>query len=188
MTIAQTLEPHWFDDNLAIAGALSRDDMARFVGQGCRMLIDLRDGSEAGGAGLLSTEERAYAGRLGIEYHSIPLSPGGRCEDSIAAVRQLLSRSVGRTVLHCSDGARAAAMALIHLGCDQGAMLGECYARAEALRARDCNVEEFMDLWVEYILYHPDDRATAVTRRRQQAGACPAANPRRPISWSEPGH
>jgi hypothetical protein len=79
---------------------------------------------------------------------------GLRDDRTIATVRDLVCQARGQAVLHCTDGARATAMALIHLGCDEGATLGQCYAYDQAIAARWPRLDALTELWIGYILDH----------------------------------
>jgi uncharacterized protein (TIGR01244 family) len=156
---------HWLDERLAIAAGLSTGDLGRFAGDGGRTIIDLREDDEASVGGMIFAAGAARAAALGIGYQRVPMSHRAPAERSVETGRALLCDVSGRILLHCTDGARAAALALIHLGCDRGVALGDCYARAELLRVRCGGVGRLLEFWVGYVLGHAEDRVMGIGRR-----------------------
>lgn len=141
---------HRFSERIVIGGNLAAADLSWLASQECPEIIDLRTPDEDAIGGLSFADERRLAADLGIAYHHVPMMRAMRAKDAIAAVRALLRPVAARVLLHCTDGARAGALALIHLGCDAGRSLGECYIRAARLP-----VQPPVEAWVGYILDEP---------------------------------
>lgn len=151
---------HDLSERIVIGGTLLAADLAWLASQGCSTIIDLRTPAENAIGGLSSTEERRLASDLDIVYHHVPIARGMRANEAIAEVRAILRATPGRALLHCTDGARAGTLGLIHLGCDAGRSLGECYKQAARLP-----VQPPVEAWVSYIL---DDPRRGARQRRSK--------------------
>jgi len=141
---------HQLSDQIVICGSLAAADLSWLASQRRATVIDLRTVGEEVSGGLSFAEERRLATELGIAYHHIPIARGIRPKEAVAEVRVLLRAAAARVLLHCTDGARAGAVALIHLGCDAGRSLGQCYTQAAQLP-----VQPPVEAWVGYILDEP---------------------------------
>jgi uncharacterized protein (TIGR01244 family) len=143
------------NERMAIAGILTAGDLEQLTAQGYRTVIDLRADGEPPPEALPPREERQRAAELGVSYHQVPIVMGLTSNASVGAVRRLLREADGSVVLHCASGRIATALALIYSACDEGATLGECFARAEAM-GLDCDGSPgLLAFWVGYILEHP---------------------------------
>ncbi len=141
---------HHLTERIIVCGHLSAADLSWLASHESPTVIDLRTPPEDALGGLSFAQARRLAVDLGIAYHNVPIAPAMTSRDGIAEVRGILNATAGCVLLHCTDGARAGALALIHLGCDVGRSLGECYTRAAELP-----VPAPVEFWVGYILDEP---------------------------------
>jgi uncharacterized protein (TIGR01244 family) len=152
---------HHLIGRIVVCGHLATADLAWLALQAHPTAIDLRTPAEDGVGGLSFAEAHRLAVDLGIAYHHVPIARGIRSRDGIGEARAILRAAPGCVLLHCPDGLRAGALALIHLGCDAGRSLGECYTQAAKLP-----VQPPVEVWVGYILDEPYQGRPPVPERR----------------------
>jgi protein tyrosine phosphatase (PTP) superfamily phosphohydrolase (DUF442 family) len=119
---------------------------------GSRTVIDLRTPEDSLDGQLAPPDEKVWARHLGVAYHHVPIALGACNDGAITRVRELLRIEPAPIFLHCSDGARAAALVLIHLACDRNVVLGECYAWARVLEQQHRGLAALVHLWVGYTM------------------------------------
>jgi uncharacterized protein (TIGR01244 family) len=141
-----------FDTGLAVAGELSHADVNAIATAGYRMVLDLRANGESGLGGLCPEAEQTLVQQLGLEYLQVPVLVGAYNDAAVAQVRRILRERTGPALLHSSHGGRALALGLIHLACDHGATLGECYARAGAMGVDWARTPTLLTFWIDYTL------------------------------------
>lgn len=143
-----------FSDQVTLGSSIGMEELRDLASADHRAVIDLRHSNESWGNGLEPGDLARRATALGVTYHQIAIVPGARDDGAIAAVRALLRHTSGRVLLHCTDGSRAAALALIHLACDRGETLGQCYSRAQTLEHQTTQLGSLVPMWIGYILDH----------------------------------
>ena len=99
---------------IVTAGQPSAAELAELAAAGVEIVIDLRGASEPRGF-----DEPAAAGKLGLEYHSVPVD-GGVGPREFDAVRTLLRTRGPRPVLvHCKSANRVGAALIPYLMLDE---------------------------------------------------------------------
>jgi uncharacterized protein (TIGR01244 family) len=153
-----------FTERLTLGGAVGIAELHAAAETDHHMVIDLRTDPEVATVGIDPAAEEQCATALGLDYRRIPVSTEEGDDEPVSRVRALLRDADRRVLLHCTDAARAAALALIHLACDEGASLGECYAIFRTLELPAARRAAVVSWWVGYILDHAahDDRRSDV--------------------------
>ncbi len=120
-------------EQLALAGTLVLADIAEIGRRGYQTLIDLRTDGEPAAGGLSPAEVRQHATALGLAYRQIPVSVPALNDATVETVRRTLWEAKGPILLHCVSGRRAGALALMHLSCEEGASVEQCFAKAQVI-------------------------------------------------------
>lgn len=117
------------NDELAIAGQLTCDDLKQIALEGFQSVLNLRSPTEEG----FLTDEQPLAEVLGLAYMNAPLTADA-IDDALAnRVLQLIDYLPKPILIHCSSGMRAAAMALMHVATRQGMTLDRAFGQARRM-------------------------------------------------------
>lgn len=139
---------------VAIAGALTRDDLADLRRRGYTAVLDLRLRDEPVTSGLSPAEEEVEAGKAGLAYRRIEVSAQALEDRVVDRVREALAVSPGPVVVHCASGRRAAVLTTLDRGCREGWTPEQCLARLREL-GHDCEpAPALRDLLVSYLSRH----------------------------------
>lgn len=139
------------NDWLAIAGTLICEDIAALALRRYRTFIDLRADSEPAAGGLSPRAVQRCVSALGLSYRQIPVLATALNDATVDAVRRTLREVEKPILLHCASGRRAGALALMHLGCEQGASVEQCLTRAQVMGLDFDGLPPLRDFFVSYL-------------------------------------
>jgi uncharacterized protein (TIGR01244 family) len=155
MVIAQELHMlHVFNDQLAIAGTLVREDLVEIAKRGYRTLVDLRTACAPAAGGLKPEEVRHGAIRRGFVYCQLPISLTALDDVVIARVRRTLQEAATPVLVHCVSGRCAGALALVHLACEQGWTAAQYFHHLRALGLHIETLPPVCDVLMKYVARH----------------------------------
>lgn len=117
------------NDDLAIAGQLTSDQLQQITQQGYKSVVNLRSPDEEG---FLSNEQQEIEA-LGLYYINVPIKVEGINDEVAAQVLQKLDELSKPALVHCNNSMRSAAIALMHIATHQGVSLGQAFTQAEQL-------------------------------------------------------
>lgn len=117
------------NDDLAIAGQLTPDQLPQITQQGYKSVVNLRSPDEEG---FLSNEQQEIEA-LGLYYINVPIKVEGINDEVAAQVLQKLDELSKPALVHCNNSMRSAAIALMHIATHQGVSLGQAFTQAEQL-------------------------------------------------------
>lgn len=117
------------NDDLAIAGQLTSDQLPQITQQGFKSVVNLRSPDEEG---FLSNEQQEIEA-LGLYYINVPIKVEGINDEVAAQVLQKLDELSKPALVHCNNSMRSAAIALMHIATHQGVSLGQAFTQAEQL-------------------------------------------------------
>ncbi len=117
------------NDELAIAGQVSVEELKHSVEDGFRSVLNLRSPNEEG----FLTQEQQIAESLGLCYVNIPISVEGLDAALVTQVLQRLDRLPKPALVHCNTAMRAAAIALIRIATRQGIPLDRAFDQVQEL-------------------------------------------------------
>lgn len=117
------------NDELAIAGQITLEDLQSLVEEGFRSVVNLRSSSEEG---FLDTEQ-SKTELLGLSYVNIPTKLHETDLDIILTVIRQIAEMPKPMLLHCDNGIRSAKIALIHVAIKQGMDLDQVFQRVMQL-------------------------------------------------------
>jgi len=133
---------------VATAGQPSAEELERLAGAGYRVILDLRAPGEP-----RSFDEPQTARDLGLDYHSLPVTPMGLSDSIFDRFLELMREPANRPILvHCASANRVGALLLPYFVLDQGK-----------------NEQEALELALEVGLRSQElaDKALDYTRRHQ---------------------
>ncbi len=151
-------------EQLALAGTLVHADIAEIGRRGYQTLIDLRTDREPAAGGLSPAEVRQHATALGLAYCQIPVSVPALNDATVETVRRALREAEGPVLLHCVSGRRAGALALMHLGCEEGASVEQCFAKAQVIGLDWDSLPGLREFCIEYISRHLSSQRRVTVR------------------------
>jgi len=117
------------NDDLAIAGQLTSDQLQQITQQGFKSVVNLRSPDEEG---FVSNEQQQIEA-LGLYYINVPIKVEGINDRVAAQVLQKIDELSKPTLVHCNNSMRSAAIALMHIATHQGVSLGQAFNQAEQL-------------------------------------------------------
>lgn len=117
------------NDELAIAGQISPDQLPQIVGEGFRSILNLRSPEE----GTFELSEEVKAELFGLNYVNFPLNFDNLHEDTILRTFKLINELTKPLLVHCDTGIRSALIVLIYITMQQGATPKQAFRQAESL-------------------------------------------------------
>lgn len=115
------------NDELAIAGQISADELSLIAKQGYKSILNLRTPDEEG----FNDLEQLSAWDLGLKYLNIPMH---QINPHMALfVLQQITELPKPMLIHCDCASRSVAMALIYIATRQGVSLEDAFAQAKKL-------------------------------------------------------
>jgi len=117
------------NDELAIAGQISPDQLPMILEDGFRSILNVRSPQEEG---FLELEEEK-AELMGLYYVNFPLSFEHLHEDILLQTFKLINELSKPLLVHCDTGIRAALIVLIHITMQQGATPKQAFRQASQL-------------------------------------------------------
>lgn len=119
--------------NLEIADQPTAEELSSLKEEGFTAVINLRRAGEAGQT-IDPTAEGELARQAGLDYLSVPVGGEPLGATQVETVCDLLQNHAdGKVLLHCKQGGRAAALALIYLSRVEGWPADEVVQRGRAL-------------------------------------------------------
>ncbi|MDJ0707579.1 MAG: sulfur transferase domain-containing protein [Leptolyngbyaceae cyanobacterium MO_188.B28] len=117
------------NDELAIAGQILPEQLKQLADQGYRSVLNLRSPDEKG----FSSNEQQQAEAFGLYYANVPAQMEQIDGESATFVLQCINELPKPELVHCGNGALAAAMVLMHIAIRQGATMNQAFERIEQL-------------------------------------------------------
>jgi len=117
------------NDELAVAGQITPDQLQELVMEGYRSILNLRLPSETG---FLSSEQH-QAAALGLYYINFPVRTDVINNEVVTQVLQQIRQLPKPLLVHCDSAIRSAALALIYISTQRGITLTQAIKRAEQL-------------------------------------------------------
>ncbi|MEA5604322.1 beta-lactamase hydrolase domain-containing protein [Nostoc sp. UHCC 0252] len=104
------------NDDLAIAGQITLDQLRQIAEEGYRSVLNLRLSSETG----LLADEQEKAEFLGLYYLNFPTKTEDINHQSTLQIYQTISGLPKPTLIHCDNSVRSAAIVLLYIAIKQG--------------------------------------------------------------------
>ena len=117
------------NDELAIAGQILPEQFKQLADQGFKSVLNLRSPDEKG----FSSNEQQQAEAFGLYYANVPAQIESIDDESAMSVLQYIKELPKPGLVHCKNGALAAAMVLMHIAIRQGATMNQAIERVEQL-------------------------------------------------------
>lgn len=117
------------NDEVSISGQISPEQLQEIVRDGYRSIVNLRSIDETG----FSPEEQQRVETVGLLYLNFPISLKELTPQIAAQVLQTIAKSPKPLLLHCDNGVRAAAIALMYVVTKQGTDLENAYKQTVEL-------------------------------------------------------
>lgn len=115
------------NDELAIAGQITPDQLAQLAQEGYCSVLNLRLPNETG----LLQEESQKVEYLSLDYINLPLKADNLSWDMVAPILQTLDILPKPVLIHCDNALRAAAIALLYIAVKQGVEWDRAIAQAQ---------------------------------------------------------
>ena len=104
------------NNELTISSQIMPEKLQQIVQEGFQSILNLRSPDEKG----FWHDEQQQAEVLGLNYVNIPLRGATITEELITEILKQIDELPKPTLIHCSEGMRSGAMALMNLGKHQG--------------------------------------------------------------------
>jgi len=115
------------NDELAIAGQITPDQLAQLAQEGYASVLNLRLPNETG----LLNEESQKVQYLSLNYINLPLKADSLNWEMSAPILQALDTLPKPVLIHCDNALRAAAIALLYIAVKQGVEWDRAIAQAQ---------------------------------------------------------
>jgi uncharacterized protein (TIGR01244 family) len=117
------------NEELAIAGQITPEELNQIAQQGFKSVLNLRSPEEQG----FVNDEQQQVELLGLQYVHIPLDLKEIDDIFISWVIQEVNSMAKPALLHCDTAVRAAAIAVMQIAVRQGASLEQAFQRTQQL-------------------------------------------------------
>lgn len=117
------------NNELAITGQISLEQLADIAHSGFQSILNLRSPAEVG----FLFDEQQQAETLGLHYVNLPFQTDVVYDEAAIEVLQELSQLPKPVLVHCDSAIRSATIALIHIATRQGATLDQAFQQANRL-------------------------------------------------------
>jgi uncharacterized protein (TIGR01244 family) len=104
------------NDDLAIAGQITLDQLRQIAEEGYKSVLNLRLPNETG----LLADEQEKAEFLGLYYLNLPIKTEDINHQSTLQIYQILTELPKPTLIHCDNSIRSAAIVLLYVAIKQG--------------------------------------------------------------------
>ncbi|MBD2593916.1 hypothetical protein H6G74_06180 [Nostoc spongiaeforme FACHB-130] len=104
------------NDELAIAGQITLDQLKQLAEEGCQSVINLRSPDETSSL----DNEKEKVEFLGLQYINFPTNLGEINHQAALDIFQVINKSPKPTLIHCDDSIRSAAIVLLYIATKQG--------------------------------------------------------------------
>lgn len=119
--------------NLVIADQPTEEELLALPGEGFTAVVNLRRPGEPDQP-LDPSAEGECVRAVGLDYLGVPVGGEPLGDAQVEAIGDVLDRHAeGKVLLHCKQGGRAAALALLHIAREEGWPAGEAIERGRAL-------------------------------------------------------
>jgi uncharacterized protein (TIGR01244 family) len=115
------------NDELAIAGQITPDQLAQLAQEGYSSVLNLRLPNESG----LLQEESQKVQYLSLNYVNLPLQADNLNPEMTTPILQALDALPKPILIHCDNALRAAAIALLYIAVRQGIEWDRAIAQAQ---------------------------------------------------------
>lgn len=141
----------WQVGDTYVAGQPTEATLETLAGRGVKVVICLRTAREMADRKAVPFDERAKTRELGLEYVQVGLGPyGSYTPESLAVIRDALSRHDGKALLHCTVGGRASTVwAALRTRYD-GLSLEEALAEGREMGLWVDSIEQLLGERIEY--------------------------------------
>ena len=117
------------NDDLAIAGQLTTEQLQQIAHEGFKSVLNLRSPDEEG---FLNNEQQQVK-VLGLYYINIPVKGEVINAEVADQVLQQIDDLAKPVLIHCNNSMRAAAIVLMSIATQQGVSLSKAFKQAEQL-------------------------------------------------------
>lgn len=117
------------NDELAIAGQITSEQLKQIAQEGFKSVLNLRSPDEEG---FLSNEQE-QAKALGLYYINLPIKMDTINDEVATGVFQVINELPKSVLIHCSSARRAAALVLMYIAMRQGATFKQAFKQADRL-------------------------------------------------------
>ncbi|OCQ88931.1 hypothetical protein BCD64_04090 [Nostoc sp. MBR 210] len=104
------------NDELAIAGQITLDQLKQLAEEGCQSVINLRSPDETSSL----DNEKEKVEFLGLQYINFPTNLGEINHQAALDIFQVINKSPKPILIHCDDSIRSAAIVLLYIATKQG--------------------------------------------------------------------
>ncbi|MEH1950105.1 beta-lactamase hydrolase domain-containing protein [Nostoc sp.] len=104
------------NDNLAIAGQITLDQLQQLADGGYKSILNLRLPDETG----LLANEQEKTELLGLYYVNIPTKPEDINHQGMLQIYQIVTELPKPILIHCDNSIRSAAIVLLYIALKQG--------------------------------------------------------------------
>ncbi|ALF56593.1 beta-lactamase hydrolase-family protein [Nostoc piscinale CENA21] len=104
------------NDDLAIAGQITLDQLKQLAEEGYQSVINLRSPDETSSL----DNEKEKVELLGLQYINFPTNLGEINHQAALDIFQVINKSSKPTLIHCDDSIRSAAIVLLYIATKQG--------------------------------------------------------------------
>ncbi|MEH2354059.1 beta-lactamase hydrolase domain-containing protein [Nostoc sp.] len=104
------------NDNLAIAGQITLDQLGQIADEGYKSVLNLRLPNQTG----LLANEQEKTELLGLYYVNIPTKPEGINHQGMLQIYQIVTELPKPILIHCDNSIRSAAIVLLYIALKQG--------------------------------------------------------------------
>lgn len=110
------------NESISVGGQPTVEELDELSKQGFRAVLNLREQSEQGG--LSPDEEGEKVRELGMIYAHVPVSMKALNDEVVRRMHEVLAELPAPVFVHCAQGKRAGAVAMMHTATVEG-MTGE---------------------------------------------------------------
>ncbi|MEH2213672.1 beta-lactamase hydrolase domain-containing protein [Nostoc sp.] len=104
------------NDNLAIAGQITLDQLGQIANEGYKSILNLRLSDEIG----LLANEQEKTELLGLYYVNIPTKPEDINHQGMLQIYQIVTELPKPILIHCDNSIRSSAIVLLYIALKQG--------------------------------------------------------------------
>lgn len=141
----------WRDGRVYIGGQPDESALKHFQAQGVRAVVNLRTPEEMDDRERVPFDEAAVVSELGMDYIHIPLGGDEHpyTPEAVARFADVLRRTEGPVLVHCTVGWRASYIWSAYLVTEQGFDINTAMARGKAMAIGDLPIEGLLGLDLE---------------------------------------
>jgi uncharacterized protein (TIGR01244 family) len=149
------------DDRITVGGQPGEEQLGDLARQGFKSVINLRTAGEPEQP-LSPDQEGEKVRALGLEYRHIPVSTKDMRPEQVDEFRREVEGLPGPDFVHCHEGKRAGAFAMMHTAAQAGATGEQTLRQAEAMGFR-CDTPQLKEFVSGYTDRSRSSRAMGST-------------------------